>query len=136
MPNSSRALDGCYRFLRLHYGKSGGRLQARATDDRRHADPFSHFSQMVATNAKEDRSKNCLVRRCANWVKEFAPKIFVMENLPEMLSGRLQLRRLGYRASKETAGKTGTGCHAQQGRPKPSAGRPSKDTDNRHHNRH
>ena len=73
--------------------------------------PCTGFSQMIATNAREDHSKNCLVRRCAAWVEEFRPKVFVMENLPEMLSGRFahhfehlakRLGRLGYRVSKET----------------------------------
>jgi DNA (cytosine-5)-methyltransferase 1 len=66
---------------------------------------------MIATNAREDHAKNCLVRGCAAWVKEFKPLVFVMENLPEMLSGRFahhfeylakELRRLGYRISRET----------------------------------
>jgi len=72
--------------------------------------PCTGFSQMIAKNAREDHSKNCLVRRCAAWVKEFKPRVFVMENLPEMLSGRFahhfeylakKLRRLGYRIGKE-----------------------------------
>jgi DNA (cytosine-5)-methyltransferase 1 len=73
--------------------------------------PCTGFSQMIAANAKEDHAKNCLVRRCAGWVNEFKPQVFVMENLPEMLSGKFahhfeylarKLSRLGYRISKET----------------------------------
>jgi len=52
--------------------------------------PCTGFSQVLPKNRKRDHPKNSLVERCALWVEEFRPQVFVMENLPEMVGGKFK----------------------------------------------
>jgi DNA (cytosine-5)-methyltransferase 1 len=52
--------------------------------------PCTGFSQVLPKNRKRDHPKNSLVERCALWVEESRPQVFVMENLPEMVGGKFK----------------------------------------------
>lgn len=72
--------------------------------------PCTGFSQVLPENRRRDHMKNSLVERCALWVAEFKPKVFIMENLAEMLAGifrnhffclKTSLLDLGYTVSEK-----------------------------------
>lgn len=70
--------------------------------------PCTGFTRMKAKNHRRDDPKNSLVYRSVRFVKEFQPRVFIMENTRELITGRftshhqrlvLALRRLGYSVS-------------------------------------
>ncbi len=50
--------------------------------------PCTGFSRANPANHITDDPRNSLVRRCAGFVKEFKPQVFLMENARELLMGR------------------------------------------------
>ncbi len=72
--------------------------------------PCTGFSRTVRKNLVEDDARNSLVSRSADFVAHFRPKIFVMENVGELLRGKFshhfesltkKLEKLGYSVSAE-----------------------------------
>lgn len=72
--------------------------------------PCTGFSRVKAHNHLLDDPKNSLVRRSADFVEEFQPQVFLMENARELIMGRFQhhyqmlgmaLQAMGYRGVGE-----------------------------------
>jgi DNA (cytosine-5)-methyltransferase 1 len=70
--------------------------------------PCTGFSRMNSENHTTDDPRNSLVRKSAEFVAEFLPDVFVMENARELIKGkfnthyaalRLRLEELGYKVS-------------------------------------
>lgn len=67
--------------------------------------PCTGFSRTIRQNLVEDDARNSLVAKSADFVEEFMPSIFLMENVGELLKGKFtyhfdtlsdRLRSLGY----------------------------------------
>lgn len=52
--------------------------------------PCTGFSRTVSRNHLIDDPRNSLVARCAEFVQAFQPKVFVLENARELLTGRFR----------------------------------------------
>ncbi|MBI4020929.1 MAG: DNA cytosine methyltransferase [Candidatus Aenigmarchaeota archaeon] len=73
--------------------------------------PCTGFSRTIATNHVRDDPRNSLVARCASFVRQFRPRVFIMENARELLTGKFrvhfdrlqeQLDALGYDVEAST----------------------------------
>jgi DNA (cytosine-5)-methyltransferase 1 len=67
--------------------------------------PCTGFSRVRSCNHSEDDPRNALVMRSTRFVKEFMPRVFLMENTRELITGKFRhyyealvrsLQRLGY----------------------------------------
>lgn len=88
------------RDLRLSFGVGRGELTVLIS-----CAPCTGFSQKNANNHVQDDPRNHLVQRSGEFVEEFLPEFFVMENVKELLRGKQThhfrelnaiLQRLGY----------------------------------------
>ena len=92
------------KSLRIAWGVSG------SLDVLTACPPCTGFSRANPINHIEDDSRNSLVVKCIDFIAEFEPKIFIMENARELIQGNhkhhlksLQnsLLNLGYRVSAQ-----------------------------------
>lgn len=66
--------------------------------------PCTGFSQKNSANHREDDERNALVRRVAEFVHAFRPRVLVMENVKELLRGRHRHHFAHLQRSLETSG--------------------------------
>lgn len=71
--------------------------------------PCTGFSRMNSGNHIKDDPRNSLVRKSAEFVEEFMPDIFLMENARELICGKFNTHYLALRSRLEQLGYTVNG---------------------------
>lgn len=127
-PSSARGSLGCNETFALNMGLQPTRLDLSTVEDARiravrdevlggmdldvlsACPPCTGFSRANPGNHQTDDHRNSLVLRTARWVELLRPKVLVMENARELLTGRFshhfealnaELSRLGYSVNAE-----------------------------------